>query len=34
VVGNFEAVGVPVDLGNNSYVAEFYFLNNDIDSDM
>ena len=34
VVGNFEAVGVPVGERHSSYVAEFYFLNNDIDSDM
>ena len=34
VVGTFEAVGVPVEMRHNSYVAEFYFLNNDIDSDM
>ena len=34
VVGNFQAVGVPVEERHNSYVAEFYFLNNDIDSDM
>ena len=34
LVGNFEAVGVPVESRHNSYVAEFCFLNNDIDSDM
>ena len=34
VVGTFEAEGVPVEMRHNSYVAEFYFLNNDIDSDM
>ena len=34
VVGNFQAVGVPVDSRYNSYVMEFDFLNNDIDSDM
>ena len=34
VVGNFQAVGVPVEERYNSYVAEFLFLNNDIDSDM
>lgn len=34
VVGNFQAEGVPVDLRRNSYVMEFYFLDNDIDSDM
>lgn len=34
VVGSFEAVGVPVEERHNSYVAEFCFLNNDIDSDM
>lgn len=34
VVGTFEAVGVPVEMRHNSYVAEFCFLNNDIDSDM
>ena len=34
VVGNFRAEGVPVDSRKNSYVAEFYFLDNDIDSDM
>lgn len=34
VVGNFSAVGVPVESRHNSYVMEFGFLNNDIDSDM
>ena len=34
VVGNFQAVGVPVESRYNSYVAEIDFLNNDIDSDM
>ena len=34
VVGNFRAVGVPVESRTNSYVAEIDFLNNDIDSDM
>lgn len=34
VVGNFQAVGVPVGSRHSSYVAEFLFLNNDIDSDM
>jgi len=34
VVGTFSAVGVPVELRHNSYVMEFEFLNNDIDSDM
>ena len=34
VVGTFDAVGVPVEMRHNSYVAQFYFLNNDIDSDM
>ena len=34
VVGNFQAVGVPVGERHNSYVMEFDFLNNDIDSDM
>lgn len=34
VVGNFIAEGVPVDSRRNSYVMEFCFLNNDIDSDM
>ena len=34
VVGTFEAVGVPIEMRHNSYVVEFYFLNNDIDSDM
>lgn len=34
VVANFSAVGVPVESRRNSYVAEFTFLNNDIDSDM
>ena len=34
VVANFSAVGVPVGSRNNSYVAEFIFLENDIDSDM
>ena len=34
VVGNFTAEGVPVDSRNSSYVMEFEFLNNDIDSDM
>ena len=34
VVGNFSAVGIPVGERRNSYVAEFLFLNNDIDSDM
>ena len=34
VVGNFQAVGVPVGSRNNSYVMELDLLNNDIDSDM
>ena len=34
VVGNFQAVGVPVESRYNSYVMECDFLNNDIDSDM
>lgn len=34
VVGNFNAEGVPVDSGRNSYVMEMYFLDEDIDSDM
>lgn len=34
VVGNFNAVGVPVGSRGDSYVVEFDFLNNDIDSDM
>lgn len=34
VVANFSAVGVPVGQRGNSYVSEFYFLNNDIDSDI
>ena len=34
VVGTFEGVGVPVESRHNSYVVEFDFLNNDIDSDM
>ena len=33
VVGNFKAIGVPVGSRGNSYVSEFYFLSNDIDSD-
>ena len=33
VVGSFAAVGVPTGTRGNSYVSEFYFLNNDIDSD-
>ena len=33
VVANFSAVGVPVSSRGNSYVGEFYILNNDIDSD-
>lgn len=34
LVGNFAAVGVPVESRYNSYVMEIDFLNNDIDSDM
>ena len=34
VVGNFRAECVPVGSRNDSYVMEFNFLNNDIDSDM
>ena len=34
VVGNFQAVGVPVESRHNSYVAEIDFLDKDIDSDM
>ena len=34
VVGNFTAVGVPVESRYNSYVMEIDFLNNDVDSDM
>lgn len=33
VVANFNAVGVPVGSRGNSYVSEFFFLNNDVDSD-
>ena len=33
VVANFKGIGVPVGSRGNSYVSEFYFLNNDIDSD-
>lgn len=33
IVANFNAVGVPVDERHNSYVCEFYYLSNDIDSD-
>lgn len=33
IVANFSAVGVPVGSKGNSYVGEFYILNNDIDSD-
>jgi len=31
VVGNFSGIGLPVGSRGNSYVMEFYFLNNDID---
>ena len=34
VVGSFEGVGIPVGFRHNSYVMEFDFLSNDIDSDM
>lgn len=34
VVGNFTAEGIPVGSRHDSYVVEFDFLNNDIDSDM
>jgi len=34
VVGNFKAECVPEGDRHNSYVAEFIFLNDDIDSDM
>lgn len=34
VVANFSAVGAPVGGRGNSYVCEFFFLNEDIDSDM
>lgn len=34
VVGNFTAEGVPTGSRHDSYVVEFNFLNNDIDSDM
>ena len=34
VVGKFDAVCVPVGSRNSSYVVEFQFLNNDIDSDI
>lgn len=34
VVANFSAVGIPVGQRGASYVSEFYFLNNDIDSDI
>lgn len=34
VVGNFNAEGVPVGSGRESYVMEMYFLDEDIDSDM
>ena len=33
MIGTLKAVGVPVGSRGNSYVCEFYFLNNDIDSD-
>ena len=33
MVGTFKAVGVPVGSRGDSYVCEFFFLNNDIDSD-
>lgn len=33
VVANFAAVGVPVGSRGNTYVSEFYFLNDDIESD-
>ena len=33
IVASFKGVGVPVGSRGNSYVSEFYFLNNDIDSD-
>lgn len=33
VVANFSAVGVPVGSRGNTYVSEFYFLNDDIESD-
>lgn len=34
VGASFSAVGVPVGSKGNTYVSEFYFLNNDIDSDL
>ena len=34
VGANFSAVGVPVGSRGSTYVSEFYFLNNDIDSDL
>ena len=34
VVANFSAVGVPVGSKGTSYVSDFYFLSNDIDSDI
>ena len=34
VVGNFSAIGVPVGSRGNTYVSEFYFLEDDIESDL
>lgn len=34
IVGNFSGVAVPVGPRGNSYVSEFYFLDNDVDSDL
>lgn len=34
VVANFSATGIPVGSRGNSYVSEFYILNDDIDSDL
>jgi len=34
VVGTFKAVGIPVGSGRSSYVSEFCFLEDDIDSDL
>jgi hypothetical protein len=34
VVGMFRGAGIPVGSGRNSYVSEFCFLGDDIDSDL
>lgn len=34
VVGNFSALAIPVGSGYNTYVSEFYILNDDIESDL